>query len=351
MRRTPLHALHAAAAARFVDFGGWEMPVQYAGIAAEHQAVRRHCGLFDVSHMGRLRIRGADAPAWLDRVVCRRCSDLAIGQTRYGMLLADDGGVIDDVLVAREAADAFHMVINAGNRDGDLAHLRSLLARAVAIDDLSDAQAMIAVQGPAALALLAGLGLDGRDLKAYRFRDLPWRGTKVRVSRTGYTGEDGAECFAPAERIGELWQALIAAGAVACGLGARDTLRLEAAMPLHGHELDRSTTPREAGLDFALNPAGGYLGAAGVAQPLRKRLVGLGVPSKRVPRQGSPVLAGARPIGVVTSGTLSPTLGRAIGMAFVAPDQAAPGTVLAIDLRGTRVEAVVESLPFYRRAT
>ena len=350
MLTTPLHAAQREAGAKMIDFGGWDMPVQFAGITAEHHAVRQRCGVFDVSHMGRLRIQGPRAGGWLDRVVCRRCSDLAPGQVRYGLILAGDGGAIDDVLVARESADSFHMVVNAGNRTAVLTHLAGVADAGARVEDLTAVQAMIAVQGPQAAALLAGLGLDPGALKAYRFADARWQGADVRISRTGYTGEDGAELFVPAERVVELWRAVVAAGAAPCGLGARDTLRLEAGMPLYGHELDRRTTPLEAGLRFAVNPAGGFIGDACLAAPLRKTLVGLRVPSRRVPRQGYAISSDGTAIGSVTSGTLSPTLGAAIAMAFVPPDRADPGRLVQVDLRGTAVEAEVVPLPFYRRA-
>jgi aminomethyltransferase len=213
---------------------------------------------------------------------------------------------------------------------------------------------MIAVQGPAAPALLARLGLSPEGLANYAFRDATWQGQPVRVSRTGYTGEDGAELFCPASAAAALWQAVVAAGATPCGLGARDTLRLEAAMPLYGHELDRSVTPAEAGLTFAINKAGGFIGAERVLAQLaagpERRLVGLRMRAKRVPRQGYAVSQGGAVVGAVTSGTLSPTLGDAIGMAFVTAACAAPGCVVSVDIRGQPVEAEVVALPFYKRA-
>lgn len=351
--RTPLHAAQVAAGGRMIDFAGWDMAVQFAGIQAEHQAVRTVAGAFDVSHMGRLRVAGPAAAAFLAARVCRRIDDMAVGQVRYGLVLADDGTVEDDVLVAREAEQRFHVVVNAGNREKILGLWQPEAGPQAGLSDLTAAQAMIAVQGPRAPVLLAGLGLGIEGLGPYRFRDAAWRGAEVRVSRTGYTGEDGAELFCPSERAEELWQALAAAGAVPCGLGCRDTLRLEAAMPLYGHELDRSVTPVEAGLTFAIDRDGSYRGAEALRRQLAagpaRHLVGLRMLQKRVPRQGYPVLAGSTPVGAVTSGTLSPTLGEAIGLAYVAAARAAPGTRLAVDIRGQMVEAEVVPLPFYRR--
>lgn len=330
--RTPLHAIQSATGGKMIDFAGWDMAVQFSGILPEHRAVRTSAGAFDLGHMGRLRVVGPDSLAFLERMVCRRLADMRSGQVRYGLALAEDGTVEDDVLVSREGDWQFHVVVNAGNREKILGLWRPSAGPALVIEDLSAAQAMLAVQGPQAMALLAGLGLDGAGLANYAFRDLVWRGGEVRFSRTGYTGEDGAEILLPAARAEELWQAVIAAGAIPCGLGCRDTLRLEAAMPLYGHELDRTVTPVEAGLTFAINKAGGFIGATTVLKQLAegpaRRLVGLRMRERRVPRQGYAVLADGHPIGTITSGTLSPTLDQAIGMAYVPSRLAAVGTVL-----------------------
>lgn len=352
--RTPLYACHAASGGKMIDFAGWDMAVQFAGIQAEHQAVRTGAGAFDVCHMGRLRLVGPGALAFLQRRVCRKLSDMRTGQVRYGLVLAADGTVEDDVLVSREGDHQFHVVVNAGNREKILGLWRPELTPETVLQDLSATQGMVAVQGPRACAILAGMGLDPSGQAIYSFRDATWQGVPVRISRTGYTGEDGAELFLPAERTEALWQALMAAGVTPCGLGCRDTLRMEAAMPLYGHELDRSTTPVEAGLTFAINRDGGFIGAERVLAQLRdgpgKRLVGLRMLSKRVPRQGYPVLHGGAAVGAVASGTLSPTLGEAIGMAYVPAALAAAGTQLAVDVRGQQVDAVVVPLPFYKRA-
>ncbi len=351
--RTPLYAAQAAAGGKLIDFAGWDMAVQFAGIQAEHAAVRSAAGVFDVSHMGRLRLSGPGALAFLSRRVCRRLADMRAGQVRYGMVLAEDGTVEDDVLVSREGEQQFHVVVNAGNREKILGLWRPALDGAVVLQDLSAEQAMIAVQGPRAPAILAGLGLDPAMLANYAFRDAVWDGTPVRVSRTGYTGEDGAELFLPSDRAADLWRALLAAGVAPCGLGCRDTLRLEAAMPLYGHELDRTVTPVQAGLTFAIDKAGGFIGDGRILAELRdgpaKRLVGLRMLSKRVPRQGYAVSHGGAVVGTVTSGTLSPTLGEAIGMAYVPSACSAVGTTLSVELRGQAVDAVVVALPFYRR--
>lgn len=352
--RTVLHAVQLAAGGRFVDFAGWDMPVQFAGITAEHHAVRRGCGLFDLGHMGRLQVDGPGAESFLRRRVCRKLTGIQPGQVRYGLILADDGTVEDDILVSKEAGDRWHIVVNAGNRSKIVAMWQAALPADVTLTDLSANQAMLAVQGPNAAGLLTGLGLDGSALGNYRFVDLAWQGTEVRLSRTGYTGEDGFECFLPTAHAIALWEAVRKAGATLCGLGCRDSLRLEAGMPLYGHELDRTVTPIDAGLGFAVDPAGGFIGADRVLAQLRagtdRVLVGLRMKDKRVPRQGYAVLAGDEPIGHVTSGTLSPTLGTAIGMAYVTAAHSKVGSDLTIDIRGTHCAAEVVPLPFYKRA-
>jgi aminomethyltransferase len=354
-RRTALYEAQRTLGGKLIDFQGWDMPVQFAGIALEHTCVRTACGAFDLGHMGRLQVDGAGALAFLGSRVCRRLADIRPGQVRYGLVLADDGTVEDDVLVSCQSATSFHVVVNAGNRERILALWVEDARRAgVAVSDLSAGQAMIAVQGPLAAGLLHALGLASDGLRSYAFAERSWQGVPVRLSRTGYTGEDGFECFLPAAAAVGFWQAVIAAGARPCGLGARDSLRLEAGMPLYGHELDRSVTPVEAGLGFAVNPAGGFTGAAVVLTQLAdgpaRRLVGVQLAERRVPRQGYAVLSAGSPVGRITSGTLSPTLGTAIGMAYVPAALAGPGTAIGIDVRGTVVAAEVVPLPFYKRA-
>ncbi len=353
-QKTALHDLQAAQGGKMIDFHGWIMPVQFAGITAEHQAVRTSAGVFDLNHMGRLHLVGPGAVAFLTRHACRAVADMKAGAVRYGLVLAEDGTVEDDILVSREGEASFHIVVNAGNKEKILDMWRSAVPAGTILTDLSASQGMIAVQGPAALHLLQSLQLDGMTLKNYAFTDVSWRGTVVRLSRTGYTGEDGCECFLPVDRVGELWTAVVEAGAVRCGLGARDTLRTEAAMPLYGNELDRTVTPVEAGLGFAINKAGGFIGDQVVLAQLTrgpaKCLVGLRMQEKRVPRTGYTVVVDGQPVGTITSGTLSPTLGAAIGMAYVPAALALPGTTLSVDLRGTLVTATVVALPFYKRA-
>ena len=352
--QTALHACQMAAGAKMVDFHGWQMPVQFSGIAAEHQAVRQNCGVFDLGHMGRVVVAGSGALAFLDRVITRPLASMQPGQVRYGLVCTTEGTVEDDVLVSREAADRFHVVVNASNREKILALWASQAGDDVIITDLTMEQAMFAVQGPDAAGLLADIGLDGQDLGYYRFVDRSVDGTSVRLSRTGYTGEDGFEVFCPADQTEAWWQRVVAAGALPCGLGARDTLRLEAGMPLYGQELDREHTPVEAGLSFAVGKQGGYIGDGVILEQLATgtatRLVGLRVDGKRPPRHGYAVLNAEEQVGAVTSGAPSPSLGYGIAMAYIPSQLATPGTELTIDIRGrSRESAVVVELPFYRR--
>lgn len=370
LAKTPLYAWHAEHGGRLVDFAGWAMPVQYVSISSEHQATRTAASLFDVSHMGRFRIQGPDACQWLDHLLTRTVTDLSPGRIRYSLVTADDGGILDDVLVYCMPAPAapegrvYWMVVNASNRTKIWSWLQEHSgaggAEAYEIQDLTLETAMIAVQGPLAVGLVAQvLALPHvTNLRNYAGAYQPVEGTNWLYSRTGYTGEDGIELIVPAEAAEPVWQRLWEAGMdsglVAAGLGARDTLRLEAAMPLYGHELDESITPWQAGLDFAVNLAErDFPGHAALSTQKRDSLprrVGLQLDGKRVARQHAAVVGsdGAN-AGEVTSGTFSPTLERAIAMAYVAPPWAVAGTAVSVDIRGRLESATVVPLPFYRR--
>ncbi len=365
---TPLYDWHLAHGGRMVDFAGWEMPVQYSSITAEHQATRSAVGLFDISHMGRLRLFGPDAARFLDANVTRRVTDMRPGQVRYGLVCNDRGGILDDVLVYRLAADepvdddtpTFQVVVNASNREKIVDWFgRRLPDFATRLEDETAATAMIAVQGPRAVRLVAPLvDCDLATMRYYTGADAHFDGIPCYASRTGYTGEDGCEIICPAADAGAIWERLMATGTSygieAVGLGARDTLRLEAAMPLYGHELTEQINPIQAGLGFAVNFGDrDFVGrealerfAKDASLPVR---IGLQLDGKRVPRQGSAVLRGDEPIGEVTSGTYSPTFDRPIAMAYVQPAAQAPGSRLAADIRGTAYAAVVVPLPFYER--
>jgi aminomethyltransferase len=347
-RRTPLYDAHVRLGARMVDFHGWEMPIQYSGIVEEHAAVRKAAGLFDLSHMGRVRVRGKERRAFLQRLLTIDVTQVPPGRCRYAFLLTEKGTVIDDLILYAGTDDDL-LVVNASNREKDLAWMRDHLSGDVALEDETFSVALLAVQGPRSLETVKkALGVDPGALGYYTFGTF---GAYL-LSRTGYTGEDGFEVFLPAAQAADAWTRLREAGAVPVGLGARDTLRTEAAMPLYGNDLDDATTPLEAGLDFAValdKPA--FLGQEALrADPKpARRLAGLVLESKRIPRQGYEVWHGGRKVGAVTSGTWSPTLGKSVALAYLPRELRKPGVEVEIDVRGRREKAAVVKLPFYRR--
>ncbi|MEO1497578.1 MAG: glycine cleavage system aminomethyltransferase GcvT [Planctomycetota bacterium] len=362
LSRTPLAEWHAANRGRLVDFAGWSMPVQYGSIVEEHHATRRGVGLFDVSHMGRFHVAGADSGALLDRLLSRGVSRMPVGRIRYALVCNDAGGVLDDVLAWRRGDDDFSLVVNASNRDKLWAWFTQHAAAADAtLKDETIATAMIAVQGPEAVATVVEMADSNiATMKYYTGGDATVGGVACRVSRTGYTGEDGYELVCDAAAATGLWESLVAAGGKPCGLASRDTLRLEAAMPLYGHELDEDHTPLEAGLDFAVqllakdgSPrdfiGGDALRTASVGEPASVR-IGLQVDSRRPPREGYAVLHEGAACGHVTSGTASPTLGTMIAMASVTPAAAEAASGLSVEIRGANAGATLTPLPFYRRA-
>jgi aminomethyltransferase len=348
-----------------VDFAGWSMPVQYGSIVAEHQATRQAAGLFDVSHMGRLRLDGSGAAAFLDRLLTRKVVGLEAGKIRYSLVCNQSGGILDDVLVyhLQEHDTALYhlLVVNASNRDKIVAWLRSHLQPSddVRLTDLTRDTAMISVQGPRALDCVEPLvGHDVGGLAYYSGSESSVCGHPGIVSRTGYTGEDGCELIVPASAAVEVWEKVLAhgkdAGATAVGLGARDTLRLEAAMPLYGHELNEQINPIQAGLSFAVNLEGrAFVGRdALVAAKQNKQQavrVGLELAGRRAAREHYAVLSEGKPIGEVTSGTFSPTLQKPIAMAYLPSQYTEAGTELTIDIRGSAEPARVVKLPFYQR--
>jgi glycine cleavage system T protein (aminomethyltransferase) len=353
LRRTPLYDEHKALGARLVDFAGWEMPVQYSGIKAEHEAVRNHAGLFDVSHMGEVVFRGPHAEEAVQRLVTRDVGRLAEGQAGYAAVCYVDGGTVDDVLVYKRSGD-FLVVVNASNREKDLEHFRGNTGDLdVEIADESDDWALLALQGPEAAGLLMGLtDADLTGLKYYRFVEGDVAGSRVMISRTGYTGEDGFELYLSPDDAPQVWRELLEAGATPTGLGARDTLRLEAGMCLYGNELDPGTTPLEAGIGFAvhLDKKEEFIGQGALRrekeQGLRKKLVGFEVEGRGIARHDYPVRAGDDTVGRVTSGTFSPTLNKAIGLALVSTGVEDSFEVV---IRDRPVGAHTVSLPFYKR--
>jgi aminomethyltransferase len=371
-RYSPLHQLHLDAGASFTDFAGWQMPVSYGSDLAEHHAVRTAAGIFDISHMAEISVTGAQAAAFLDYSLAGNISAVALGRAKYSLLLNEAGGIIDDLVVYYTAADEYLVVANAGNHD---VVVETLLARShdfdVDVADLSDGTALIAVQGPHSREILEAteeLSFETplADLKYYACVGATFAGGNLLVGRTGYTGEDGFELYIDVFHAAALWEALVAAGSaqglIPAGLASRDTLRLEAGMPLYGHELGLDTFPVQAGLGrvVALAKEGDFVGRAAVeAGPAEnaRTLVGLQLEGKRAGRAdyevhvASPdgVAPESEPVGIITSGALSPTLGYPIAMAYVDPDVIAAGLPLAVDVRGTRVPASVVPLPFYKR--
>ena len=361
LHQSPLHQRHEALGAKLIEFGGWFMPLQYSGILEEHRAVRERAGLFDLSHMGELFVEGAEAGAGLAHALVTDPPALAEGRAHYSMICAPDGGIIDDLIVYRLGAERFLLVANASNAQVVSDALAERLAgfRAV-LDDRSLATALCAVQGPRSSEIVARLtDIDLGSLRYYAIAEGNVAGIPALVGRTGYTGEDGFEVFVETGRAGELWDALLEAGRSAgmapIGLGARDTLRLEAGMPLYGNELDRATNPYDANLGrvVKLEKDGDFIGRAALERIAKegpaKRLVGLVMQGRGIARHGYPVAVGGRPSGVITSGTQSPSLGKAVAMAYVAPGDAETGTIVDVDVRDQPVPAEVVALPFYRR--
>jgi len=358
---TPLADRHRALGARMVEFGGWLMPLQYAGIIEEHRAVRSRAGLFDLSHMAELFVEGAEAAAALGYALSTEPAGLKVGRAQYSMICFAEGGVLDDLIVYRLADERFMIVANASNAAAVSDALADRLAgRRVVLDDRSLATGLVAIQGPLAAGVLAPLtDVDLAGLRYYAIEQGKVAGVPALVARTGYTGEDGFEVIVDVAETGRIWDALLDAGApagvVPVGLGARDTLRLEAGMPLYGNELGPDTTPFEAGLGRVVKFAkeGDFVGRAALekaaADGPRKVLVGLEVRGRGIARHGYDVFAGDRRSGAVTSGTQSPTLGLPIAMAYVTPSEAAPGTIVDVAIRDQRISAEVVPMPFYRR--
>ncbi|MEO6200565.1 MAG: glycine cleavage system aminomethyltransferase GcvT [Cryobacterium sp.] len=366
-RYSPLHQAHVAAGASFTDFAGWQMPVRYSSDLAEHHAVRSAAGLFDLSHMAEIVVAGPDAGAFLDFALAGKLSAIDLLQAKYSLILNEAGGIIDDVVVYRTNEHEYLVVANAGNRFQAFAALSARSSRFdVSVNDTSDDVALIAVQGPSARAILeetADLSVDGElsALKYYRAMRGTYQGEDVLIARTGYTGEDGFELYIGAAFAAELWDALALAGGshglVPAGLASRDTLRLEAGMPLYGHELTTSTYPAQAGLGRVVSLAkeNDFIGrAASEEGPSAEArvLVGLVSDGKRAGRADYGIFRSSDATeaeGIITSGALSPTLGYPIAMAYVSPALAGLGTEVFVDVRGSRIPATVTSLPFYKR--
>lgn len=363
LKKTPLNARHRAHGARMVEFGGWDMPVEYSGIVDEHMTVRTKVGLFDVSHMGQIELAGADALAAVQWISSNDASRLAVGQIHYSALTTPEGTFVDDILVYRMADQHFMLVVNAGNIMKDHQWITAKVAERggdVSVVNASPRYALIAVQGPDAERVLQALtAIELAGIKYYWFAHGEVAGVRVMVSRTGYTGEDGFEVFVPPAQAERVWNALLDAGEAfgikPAGLGARDTLRLEASMRLCGSDMDEQTSVVEAGLSWIVGwKKDAFIGSdrlrAQKAGSLDRRLVGFEMRDRAIARHGHAVMDGDTQVGVVTSGTQTPFLKKSIGLAMVPLALSAPGTALTIDIRGRRVQAEVVPEPFYKRS-
>lgn len=371
MHRTPLHKFHVDAGAQMVDFAGWEMPIRYSGIIEEHRQVRGSGGLFDVSHMGRVKIHGRHARKFLERLCTRKIGDMQNGQCRYSLVLNDKGGVKDDVIVYRMDEDEYLVIVNASNREKILTHIEAVKGDlSFKVDDQTMSTAMVALQGPKVMELVGKVSKEVPTLKRYRFAVKNLLIMKLVVSRTGYTGEDGVEVILPAGAVDMAMKLLLKdvnakdpnAAIKPAGLGCRDTLRIEAAMPLYGHELGEEINALECGVDFAISMdkhtmerGERFIGQDALEKVVaeggpKRKLVGLEVEGKRRVGQNDQIKSQDRSVGVVTSGCLSPTLEKVIAMGFVEKDLATPGTALTIDNGKNQFQAKVVQMPFYKLA-
>jgi aminomethyltransferase len=362
LKRTPLYECHLESKARIVPFAGWEMPVQYTGVIEEHRAVRGAVGLFDVSHMGEIDIRGRRALDFVQIVTCNDASKLTPGRAQYSGLMTKRGTFVDDLLVHKFSDDHYFLVVNAANKDKDYAYLlaQSTDFHGVEVLDRSDDWAQLAVQGPRALVVvqrLTGTKLD--EIKYYRFVEGAVDGVPAIIARTGYTGEDGFELYVAPEAAPRLWRRLLVVGEgegiVPCGLGARDTLRFEACMPLYGNDIDDTTTPFEAGLGWIVKlDKPSFLGREVLmrqrSEGVRRKLVGLEMVGRGIARHGYPICVAGKHAGAVTSGTHSPTIGKALALGYVPVEQSEVGSAVEVEIRAQRVAAKVAETPFYRRA-
>ena len=359
MKRTPLYAAHRRARAKMVEFAGWEMPVQYTGVIEEHRAVRSRAGLFDVSHMGEIEIQGPDSVEFCQRISANDVSRMKVFQAQYNLLLNDQGGVVDDVIFYRLEPNHFLICVNASNSDKDFAWIEAHAAGQVEIKNESAQYAQLALQGPLAEKILQPLTpFDLEGIKSFHFGFADVSSVRCLVARTGYTGEEGFELYCRAGDAERLWTALLASGApeglVPVGLGARDTLRLEKAYPLYGHELDDTTTPLEAGLEWVTKfSKPSFIGREVLVRQketgVKRKLVGMELTEPGIARSEYPLFKNAKPVGRVTSGTQSPTLGRAIALGYVFAKEAEVDNTVEVEIRGRKIRAKIVSLPFYGR--
>jgi aminomethyltransferase len=356
-KHTPLHGNHSRAGARFVDFGGWDMPVQYTGTLLEHDAVRTKAGLFDVSHMGEVVLRGKDAIEALNRVITNDIHRITNGRAIYTVMCRPDGGIVDDLIIYRVSDEELFLCVNASNREKDFTWIRDHLEGDVVATDESENWAQIALQGPLAPEILARFlnHPELLDMKPFRFIDFPWNGHSLRIATTGYTGSGGFEIYLPAECASEFWDGVMAEGSpqglIPAGLGSRDTLRLEKGYCLYGNDIDDTTTPLEAGLSWVVRlQKDTFIGKEALEKQklagIPRKLVGFGLTDRGIARAHHRIFSGTQEIGHVTSGNMSPVLKRPIGMAYVETEYSEIGTEIFVEIRGRMVAAIVESLPF-----
>jgi aminomethyltransferase len=358
--KTPLNAVHRGMGAKMVDFGGWDMPVEYSGVIDEHRAVRERVGLFDVSHMGEIEVRGAQALDLVQYVTVNDASKLKFGQAQYSALLYAHGGFVDDILVHKVADEHYFLCVNASNQDKDYEHIVANNRFDATVENAGPRYAQLAVQGPLATGVVQKLtDINLAPTKRYHFVDGHFSGAPARIARTGYTGEDGWEIYVAPEYAVRLWNEILAAGAefgiLACGLGARNTLRMESAMPLYGHEIDATITPWEAGLDWIVKlEKGDFLGREALVkqkqQGITRKLIGFEVKGRGIARDGYEILTGGAGTGWVTSGGPAPALNKNLGMCYLPLHLAEPGNAIEVSVRGRGVEAVTIPMPFYKRA-
>ncbi len=362
LKKTPLYPLYKEFGAKTIDFGGWDMPVQFSGIKNEHEAVRKNAGIFDVSHMGEVIVKGNDSLDFLQKMMTNDFSKLKVGGAMYTALCYENGGVIDDLLVYKLGEEEYYLVVNAANTEKDFDWLKEHIAGDISVENVSDQYALIAIQGPKAQSILQKLSkdIDLNEIGFFKFKqDVDLDGARAIVSRTGYTGEDGFEIYCQAEDAEKLWKTLLEIGKdegiVPCGLGARDTLRFEAALPLYGQELSSEITPLEAGLGFAvkLNKEADFIGKEALKkqkeQGVERKLAGVEMIDRGIPRTGYKVFSGDSEIGYVTSGTQSPTLKKNIGLVLISSDYAEEGNEVEIEVRKKRLKAKIIQTPFYKR--
>lgn len=355
--KTPLFDHHVARKARMAPFGGWDMPIQYEGIVPEHTATRTAATVFDICHMGEFELRGPTAQADLERLLTQNVATIAEGQARYGYLLREDGGVLDDLTCYRFGPDHFWLIVNAGTCAGDADWIRGHLSPRTHFEDISARTGKLDLQGPTAReALESAFGTRVPDLKYFRFAPFTLDGAACVLSRTGYTGEFGYEIYCPIEHTVALWNRLLAGGTVRpAGLGARDTLRLEVGYPLYGHELGLDRTPVAAARGLFIDLNKDFIGRAAcahdVAEGCPHYLCGLQLESRRAARAHDPVFVDGQPAGEITSGSLAPSLGVAVALAYVRSDACAPGTAVEVESHGKRLPAYVVELPFYKNGT